>query len=609
MRQERTLSVAVAGLIAGIALTMAGAAETADVVLALTVLVVLVPTAIGVARMLRRGDLGVDAIAVLAMAGALLVGEELAGAVVALMLTGGNALERFAVRRARRELTALTERAPRIAHRFQGDVVEEVPVGDVAPGDRLLVRGGDVVPADGVVEGTTATLDTSALTGEPLPRRIEAGHEVQSGVVNAGAPFVLRVTRAAADSAYAALVRLVESAERQRAPFVRMADRYAVVFLAVTVATAGIAWLLARDPVRAVAVLVVATPCPLILAAPIALIAGVSRAAKAGIVVKGGAVIERLAEVRAVLFDKTGTITRGAPELVAVEVDDGADPGDLLRLAASVDQQSPHVAAEAIVHAAEARSIVLSPASAVVEAAGEGIEGTVEGHRVVVGRGVYVERVAGLSLASHPQAPGQLNVHVAIDGAAAGRLVLADRLRPEAPGLVASLRAAGVRTVALVTGDDEEVSERIGAAIGADAVFAEQRPADKVSVVERVREHAGPVLMVGDGVNDAPALARADVGVAMGTAGATVASETADAVIMDDRVDRVATAIAIGRRSMSIARQSVLAGVGLSCLAMAVAAAGYLPPVAGALVQEVIDVAVILNALRALRPGSSIIRA
>jgi heavy metal translocating P-type ATPase len=602
VRTERSLIFAVGGLVAGIAAMLAGNDRAAEVILGLTVLSVLIPEAVGVARMLRRGDVGVDLIAVLAMAGALLVGQELAGAVVALMLSGGNALERFAVRRARRELTALTERAPRIAHRFRGEAVEEVPVADVTPGDRLLIRSGDVVPVDGSVEEGIATIDTAALTGEPLPRRVEAGQDVPSGVVNAGTPFQLVATRAAADSAYAALVRLVEAAERQRAPFVRLADRYAVVFLAVTVAAAAVAWALARDPVRAVAVLVVATPCPLILAAPIALIAGVSRAARSGVVVKGGAVIERLAQVRAVLFDKTGTVTRGTPELIAVETDDGVDPAELLRLAASVDQHSPHVAAEAIVHAAEARSMVLAAASAVAEAAGEGIEGIVEGRRVTVGRGAYVARTAGVELGPVAHPAGQVQVHVAIDGSKAGRLLLADRLRDDAPGLVASLRRSGIRTVALVTGDDEEVSRRIGAAIGADEVFAELGPAEKVAVVEQVRSRAGMVLMVGDGVNDAPALARADVGVAMGTAGATVASETADAVIMDDRVDRVATAIAVGRRSMAIARQSVLAGVGLSCLAMAVAAAGYLPPVAGAMVQEVIDVAVILNALRALRP-------
>jgi heavy metal translocating P-type ATPase len=382
---------------------------------------------------------------------------------------------------------------------------------------------------------------------------------------------------------------------------VRLADRYAVVFLAITIAAAGLAWAASGDPVRAVAVLVVATPCPLILAAPIALIAGVSRAARAGIVVKGGGVIERLAEVRAVLFDKTGTVTRGAPELIAVHASDGIDADEVLRLAASLDQHSPHVAAEAIVHGAEGRGIVLAPAVDVAETAGEGIAGSVDGRSVVVGRGAYVARIARVGLAPASAAAGEAHVHVAVDGRAAGILVLADRLREDAPDVIAALRRSGVQHVALVTGDDADVSARIGAEIGVDAVFAEQGPGDKVAVVEAVQRDAGPVLMVGDGVNDAPALARADVGIAMGSAGATVASETADAVIMDDRVDRVPLALAIGRRSLAIARQSVLFGIGLSCLAMAVAAAGYLPPVAGALLQEAIDVAVIANALRALR--------
>jgi heavy metal translocating P-type ATPase len=602
MTSERTLVVAVSGLVAGIVLSISGAGQAASWIWAATILLVLIPEAIGVARSLLHGDVGVDAVAVLAMAGALAVGEELAGAVVALMLTGGNALERSAVRRARRELTALTERAPRIAHRFRGDAVDEVDIGEVVPGDELLVRSGDVVPVDGVVDGGSVTLDTSALTGEPLPRLVPSGETIASGVVNAGTPFRLRATRAAADSAYAAVVRLVQAAETQRAPFVRLADQYAIVFLAITVVLAGIAWLGSGDPVRAVAVLVVATPCPLILAAPIALIAGVSRAAKAGIVVKGGAVIERLAGVRAVLLDKTGTVTRGAPELIGVLALDGADADALLRSAASLDQHSPHVAAEAIVHGAEARGIRLGPAVDVEETAGEGIVGTVDGRRVVVGRSAYVTRVAGVTLPVAPAAPGEARVHVAIDGRPAGTLILADRVRDDAAALVVALRAAGVRHVALVTGDDDDVSQQIGTAIGVDSVYSEQRPADKVAVVESVRLTAGSVLMVGDGVNDAPALARADVGIAMGSAGATVASETADAVIMDDRVDRVANALAIGRRSMGIARQSVLFGIGLSLVAMAFAAAGFLAPVEGALLQELIDVAVILNALRALRP-------
>ena len=476
-------------------------------------------------------------------------------------------------------------------------------------GDTVLVRTGEVVPVDGTVVSSEAVVDTSTLSGEPLPVTLHAGMAVMSGSANAGGPFDVRADRPAAESAYAALVRLVEQAQTQRAPLVRMADRYAGIFLPVTMLAAGLAWALSGDPERALAVVVVATPCPLILAAPIALVSGLSRAARSGVIVKGAGAIETLGEARTVLFDKTGTLTVGTPEVREIVPLDGLAPGEILRLAASVDRLSAHVLGEALVRAARESALGLTMPTDVDEDPGQGISGTVEGHRVAVGSRAFLrslgydsDAVAGASLATG-RGSGEAHVLVGVDGRPAGVIVMADELRPDADRIVQRLRDEGVRHVAMVSGDRASVAQRIGAALGVDRVYAEQSPEDKLEVVRTLRNDPalGPVIMVGDGVNDAPALAIADLGIAMGAAGATVSSETADAVITVDRVDRVADAVHIGRRALHIARQSVLVGMGLSIAAMGVAAAGYLPPVAGALFQEVIDLAVILNALRALR--------
>jgi heavy metal translocating P-type ATPase len=599
---------ALAGVLVGGVLRLLGEVGVAEAVWAASTALMLVPLTWSVARTLWRRDVGVDAIALVAMVSALATGEYLAGAVVAVMLAGGNALEEYAAGRARRELTKLLERAPRIAHRRREGAVEEVPVDALRPGDVVVVRAGEVIPVDGVAVGV-AVVDEAALTGESLSISYAAGGEVRSGSANAGEAFDLRATRLAAESAYAAIVRLVREAETQRAPFVRLADRYAAFFLPLALVIAGLAWAASGDAVRFVAVMVVATPCPLILAAPIALISGVSRAARRGVIVKGGGVIEQLGRARTVLFDKTGTLTLGHPALERVVVFDGTGPDELLRLAASLDQLSAHVLAEALVHAAQDRGLVLSSPSDVEEGRGQGIGGLVDGRSVAVGSSAWLrergyagaeEAARGLDANSDP---GKAKILVGVDGKLAGAIMMGDSLREDARALVGRLRSAGVRHIAVVTGDRAAVAEEVGRQIGADRVYAEQSPEGKLDIVRALRDEPEltPVVMVGDGVNDAPALALADVGIAMGTAGATVASETADAVIMADRIDRVIEAIQIGRRSLAIARQSMIAGIGLSLVAMAFAAAGLITPVAGALLQEAIDVAVIANALRALR--------
>jgi len=603
-------SIALAAIVVGGALHLAGSPGAGDLVWGVVLAVLAAELAVEVGRtVLVERSMGVDTIALVAMVGALALGELLAGVVIGLMFSGGMALEEVASARARRELTALVERAPRIARLRRDGGYHDVPVERVGIGDVALVRGGEVIPIDGTLLSEEAVIDTSALTGESLPETMRRGMTVLSGTANAGAPFEVRAERPAAESAYAALVRLVEEAESERAPLVRLADRYAGFFLPATLLLAGLAWALSGDAVRALAVVVVATPCPLILAAPIALVSGLSRAARCGVVVKGAGTIETLGRVRTVLFDKTGTLTIGTAAVREIAARPGFEEPELLRAAASVDRMSAHVLGESLVRAAEEAGMELSVPAEVEEDPGQGIAGTVDGRRVALGsreflRGLGVppeEIEAGALLGG--LGSGEARVMVALDGHVAGSIVMADELRPDARGIVERLRAEGVRQVAMVSGDRASVAQRVGEQLGVDRVYAEQSPADKLAIVRALDEDAqlSPVMMVGDGVNDAPALALADVGVAMGVAGATVSSQTADAVVTVDRIDRVADAVHAGRRALLIARQSVVAGMGMSLAAMVVAAFGYLPPVAGALLQEGIDLAVILNALRALR--------
>jgi len=601
---------ALAGTLAGGLAHLLGAPSLGDALWVATIAGTLVPVTWSVVRSLARGDVGVDVIALLAMVAALVGGELLAGSVVAVMLLGGNALEAFAAGRAERELTALLRRAPHVAHRRTDHAWEEVAVEDVVPRDLVLVRSGEVVPVDGTLASERAAIDASAVTGESLPVELRRGAALRSGVANAGEAFELRATRAAADSSYAALVALVAAAREERPPFTRLADRYAAIFLPLTLLLAGGAWALSGEFVRAVAVLVVATPCPLILAAPIALVSGLSRCAAEGIVLKGGTALERLAAARTVLLDKTGTLTLGRPSVELVVPFDGVSGDEVLRLAASAEQLSAHVLAEGIVHDAAARGLTLERPADAHEDPGDGIEATVCGRRVAVGGERWL-RAHGFAApdgavpaAAVGPAPGRALVHVGVGDRIVGALVMTDRLRPDASRLASELRDAGVRQVAMVTGDRDAVAQAIAREAGLDRVYADCPPEEKLAVVRamRARPELRPVVMVGDGVNDAPALALADVGVAIAGESETVSSEAADAVITVDRIDRVAAAVRIGRRTMRIARQSVVAGMALSLVAMVVAAAGHLPPVAGALLQEGIDVAVILNALRALRP-------
>lgn len=603
------LCLALAGLATGLGLHVGGRPELARIVWSAGVVPILSALVVEIVRSLARGEVGLDIVAALSMSAALIFGEALAAAVVAVMYSGGTFLESFAEGRARREMRALLARVPRSATRRRNGGLEEVALDAIAPGDRLLIRQGDVVPVDGRILSAVAFLDTAALTGESLPVRLERGAEALSGATNAGEAFEIEATHEARDSTYAGIVRLVEAAQASKAPMARLADRWSLGFLAVTVAIATAAWWFTGDPIRAVAVLVVATPCPLILAVPVALVAGLSRAAHFGVLVKGAKPLEAMARIGTLILDKTGTLTDGRPQIVSIDAHDGMAADDILRFAAALDQASKHPVAQAIVAAAQARGLSLPIPEDVAEIAGEGVIGFIDGRQVIVGGDGFVAGRVGRASGDHPElAAGSVMVAVAIDGRMAGHLVMSDPLREGAADMLMDLRRQGVGRILLATGDRAEVARRVTEGLGLDGIRAGLTPDEKVLLVLTERKN-GPVMMVGDGVNDAPALAAADVGVAMGARGAAASAEAADVVLMVDRVDRIGPGIEIARRARRIALQSVIAGIGMSVLGMIAAAYGHLTPVQGAIMQEVIDVAVILNALRALAINPAAVRA
>lgn len=550
-------------------------------------------------------EFSVDIIAVLALGGALAIGEPLAGAVIAVMLATGRTLEARSLARAERELRLLVARAPSVARRQDAEGISEIPVGSVEIGDQLVVGAGELVPVDGRLRAD-ALLDEAALTGEPMPVQHSIGDMIRSGTVNAGQAFGFTATTTAESSTYSSIVRLVEQAQAGSAPFVRLADRFALIFVPLTLALAGLSWLISGDSVRAVAVLVVATPCPLILAAPIALISGMSQAARHGVVIKGGSALERLAQGKVMLFDKTGTLTQGRPTLSNVIVGDPAfTDDDCLALAASLDQVSPHVVASAIVGAAGARELTLVLPTEVAETAGSGLRGMVGARAVGVGALGWLAPTTPPAWARQARRragiEGSLAVFLSVDDSLVAAMLFDDPIRADAARMIRSLRRAGIERTVLVSGDRADVATMVASLVGIDRVEAERDPGDKVRVVEEEARN-GPTIMVGDGVNDAPALAAASVGVAVAARGSSVASEAADVVLVVDRIDALADAMRIAARARRIAVASVSLGMGLSLIAMGFAAVGLLSPVAGAVLQEVIDVLAIGVALLALVP-------
>ncbi|WP_179561295.1 heavy metal translocating P-type ATPase [Microbacterium sp. AK009] len=572
-------------------------------------------TLVRMVRDVLRGHIGLDVLAVVAMVATLAVGEYLASLIIVLMLSGGEALEDFAARRATRDLTALLDRSPRTAHVVvrqpglstaedgdsppaEAERITDVPVDEVAVGDILLVRPSEIVPVDGELQSETGTFDESSLTGESMPVVHGRGDEVFSGAINGAEAVRIRARRPSSQSQYQQIVSLVRQAQASRAPVVRLADRFAIPFTAVSLVLAGAAWTISGDPARFAEVLVLATPCPLLIAAPVAFLGGLSRAAKAGVIVKGGGVIERLARARSACFDKTGTLTAGRPDLVDVRPADGFDRRELLTLAATAEQYSTHVLADGVRRLAAVEGITLRPAEAATEVATNGVTALIDGAPVAVGKPAFIASRAPAFVRTH-LVSGQAAAYVAVGDRFAGALVLADAVRPESAAVVDWLRGNGVERVAMLTGDAETTATAIASQVGITEVHAELLPPEKVHLAAAMQPR--PTMMVGDGVNDAPVLAASDIGVAMGARGATAAGDAADVVVVVDSLAKVAEAVAISRHTLRVALTAIWIGITLSIGLMIVAMTGVIPAVAGALIQEGVDLATILYALRALR--------
>ncbi|MFT2815333.1 heavy metal translocating P-type ATPase [Leifsonia sp. A12D58] len=550
-------------------------------------------------RELRSGSWGIDILAITAIVATVLVGEYVASLIIVLMLTGGEALEDYAAGRAKRELDALLSRVPQIAHRIGRDETDvvDVPANEVRVGDLLLLRPSEIVPVDGELVSDSAVFDESSLTGESIPVERVRGESVLSGAVNGQAAVEMRATATAGDSQYQRIIALVTEAAESRASVVRLADRYAVPFTLLSLAIAATAWIVTGDPVRFAEVLVVATPCPLLIAAPVAFMGGMSRSARNGIIVKGGGVLELLSRAKTVVFDKTGTLTYGEPSINRIEPIAPFDESELLRLAASAEQYSSHVLAASIIAEAQKRGLELEAADAANEVATFGVAASIHGVEVAVGKFSFIaSRVTDATVASLQG--GELAIYVAVGDKFAGSIVASDRVRDNAKATIDSLAARGVHDVMMLTGDARVTAEHIAHEVGIERVQAECLPSDKVDTVRGITNR--PVIMVGDGVNDAPVLAVADVGIAMGAKGSTAASESADVVIMLDDISRTVRAVMIGQQTVRIALESIWLGIALSICLMIVAAFGLIPATVGALLQELVDLATILNALRAI---------
>ncbi|MGG5303346.1 heavy metal translocating P-type ATPase [Enterococcus mundtii] len=538
-------------------------------------------------KTLRSGKYGVDILAITAIVATLLVNEYWASLMILIMLTGGESLEDYAQKKAGQELQSLLDNTPRTAHKLQGDQQLDVAVDTLEIGDHLVIKPGEIVPADGRVIMGESTFDEASLTGEAKPMSKKVGDELMSGSVNGDSSVKMVVEKRAEDSQYQLIIKLVEESKEKPARFVRLADRYAVPFTLIAYLIGGIAWWASGDPVRFVQVLVVASPCPLILAAPVALVAGMSRSSKSGIVVKTGTAVEKLAETKTIAFDKTGTITKGMLEVTGVAPVQGFSEAELLRVAASAEQGSAHILARSLVQAVPQ----LLPVTDLKEISGQGITATVDGRQVKVGNARFIDV---------PEAKTDTTaIYVAIDEKYAGTIYFSDTIRPEASKTIARLKAQGITDLLMVTGDGRTVAEAIAEEVGLTEVHARCLPQDKLTILTSIPKEKRPVTMVGDGVNDAPALTVADVGIAMGAHGSTAASESADVVILKDDLERVAEAVMISRETMKVAKQSVLIGIFVCVFLMLVASTGVIPALFGAMLQEVVDTVSILSALRA----------
>ena len=567
-----------APLVARFIITVAGG------ILALSMFIEMVKT-------LRKGNYGVDLLAITAIIATLLVGEYWASLIIILMLVGGETLEDYAAGRANRELSALLQKTPDIAHVMQEGKVVDMDLDDVEIGAHLLIKPMEVVPIDGVLLSEAAILDESSVTGETKPNELQQGDEILSGAINGSSSIEIRTSVAASESQFQKIVALVREAEATPANFVRLADRYAVPFTIMAYIIAAVAYFISGDPVRIAEVLVVASPCPLILAAPIAFVSGMSRSSKNGFLIKNGTIIEKLATAKAIFFDKTGTITDGKIEVDAIVPAEGISQEELLNIVYTIEKSSTHILAKAVSSYAESHNVQSLALESLSEVAGLGVTGQINGQLIKIGRASFVGAPEGLDF--------ETAFYVSRDGQYIGAVTFSDTLRANAPAVIKDLRQAGFESITMLTGDNARVADKIAAQVGITEVYSSMLPEEKLAKIQASTIH--PTIMVGDGVNDAPALTLADVGISIGTGNNTVASEAADIVLLKNDLSSVTKAVHISRDTLTIAKQSVLIGIIICVILMLIAATGLIPAIIGALFQEVIDVVSILYALRALK--------
>lgn len=604
LRDYKLFSLTAGAILIGLILQFSGQQTIAQWLLSIVAIITALPLVWNMFEDVRSGRYGIDILAITAIVAAVILGEYWAAIVVALMLTGGESLEDYAQRRARSELDALLENAPQTAQVLRKGKTLTVKVSELHVGDKVLINAGDAVPADAIVLEGNASFDEASLTGESLPQAKQKGDTLLSGSINLDGSIQAKVTASAEDSQYQQIIKLVKSAANSQAPFIRLAERYSIPFTILAYAIAGSVWAISGDPMRFLQVIIVATPCPLLLAAPISLISGMSRASSYGIIIKTGSALERMAEAKSIAFDKTGTLTKGRFKVTEVVAANGYTKDAVLTLAANLEQGSNHVIGQAIVAAAHDKKLKLSKAKHLKEVPGKGLSTSFKGQEIVVGRLAFLEeKLIEVPSNFKIDTTAKTTVYVSVDGELAGALSLSDELRDEAKVTIEHLRAMGIKKVLLVTGDNVSAAEHVAKELSIDEIHAEALPVDKLRVLDTAKDR--PLIFVGDGVNDAPILTAADVGVALGVKGSTAASESADMVIMVDSVGRVATAFEIAKRTFGITRQSILIGIALSVGLMIMFSTGKFSPLTGAILQEVVDVFVIFNALRAhlIRPS------
>lgn len=587
------------GLIIAIALFSAilefgfGLALVAQIIITVTGTLIALSMLKEMIKTLRSGSYGVDLLAITAVAATLAVGQYWAAMIVLIMLVGGDSLEDYASKKAHTELKALLDNSPQTAHKVVADKLVDIKVDEANIGDQLVVKPGETVPVDGHIIKGSSMFDESSLTGESRPITKNIGDTIYSGSINGDSAVTMTVDKLAKDSQYQRLIQLVKQADSTPAHFVRMADRYAVPFTGIAFVIAGIAWFVSKDPVRFAEVLVVASPCPLILAAPVALVSGMSRSSRNGIVVKTGSVLEKMATAKTAAFDKTGTITSGRLFVDQIKPVAGTTKEELLSYAASAERSSGHILARSLLNYAVKHDVNLLEVQQLSEVTGNGVTAQIAGQTIKVGKASFVAPNANIAETT------QTCVYISLNDRYIGTITFIDKLRLEAAQTMQTLRDHGVKHLMMLTGDQQAIAQTIAKEVGIDDVRAKLLPEEKIQALKAVPESEHPVIMVGDGVNDAPSLTVADVGIAMGAHGATAASESADVVILKDDLLKVAKAVEIAQDTLRIARQAVLIGIFICVFLMLVASTGLIPAIVGAMFQEVIDTVSILWGLRA----------